>query len=163
MDYTNIRRKYFQDNTFSISRLGVPIFLLLTGYLTLSKEINSDEDVKKFYKRNLLPIVITTEIWIVLYTIFIWMWRKQEFNYIVLIKRMLFLDIDMFSNMWYMPMIIGMYIAIPFLSKIVKTYSMKSLKFPIIIVLILSKTPYKIIMKKSPPVWVEHTTSRLTV
>ena len=44
MDYTNIRRKYFQDNTFSISRLGVPIFLLLTGYLTLSKEINSDED-----------------------------------------------------------------------------------------------------------------------
>ena len=37
------------------------------------------------------------------------------------------------SNMWYFPMIIGIYIAIPFVAKIVKTFSFKSLSVIMII------------------------------
>ena len=40
--------------------------------------------------------------------------------------------------MWYMPMIIGIYIAIPYLSKIVHSFSLKSLKIPMTIVFVLT-------------------------
>ena len=33
---------------FTVGRLGVPIFLFLTGALTLKKQIDTDEDVLKF-------------------------------------------------------------------------------------------------------------------
>ena len=37
----------------------------------LKKEFNDEKDILKFYKRNLVPLVVTYEIWNVIYTIFI--------------------------------------------------------------------------------------------
>lgn len=36
------------------------------------------------------------------------------------------------SNMWYMPMILGMYLAIPFVAKVLKCFSIKTIKIPIL-------------------------------
>lgn len=120
---------------FTIGRLGVPIFLFLTGALTLKKQIDTDEDVLKFYKKNLLPLFITVEIWNVLYNIFLSTLNKS-FEFRILIDNILFLKQVNLPNMWYMPMILGMYIAIPFIAKLVKTFTLKTIKIPMIIVFI---------------------------
>lgn len=120
---------------FSIGRLGVPIFLFLTGALTLKKQIENDEDVLKFYKSSLLPLFITIEIWNILYNIFNYL-ITRKFDFIVLLQNLLFLkQVDM-TSMWYMPMILGVYLAIPFICRIVKTFTIETIKFPMIIVFI---------------------------
>ena len=49
------------------SRLGVPIFLMLTGALILSKSFETKDDLKRFYTHNWLRILITTELWLAIY------------------------------------------------------------------------------------------------
>lgn len=49
--------------TTVFSHLGVPLFLMISGALLLSKQIESWEDVKRFYQHNLLGLLITCEIW----------------------------------------------------------------------------------------------------
>lgn len=120
---------------FTIGRMGVPIFLLLTGALTLKKQIENDDDVSKFYKKNLIPLFITIEIWNVLYNIYLASVNKY-FSIEKFIKDILFLKQVNLPNMWYMPMILGMYLAIPFIAKIIKTFSIKTIKIPMIIVFI---------------------------
>ena len=129
--------KIFRTIFFTIGRLGVPIFLFITGYLILNKKIDSDEDCERFYKKNLIPLLITTETWIIIYNIFLAILNKKSFNLDATIRNMLFIEQVPLMNMWYMPMIIGIYIAIPFVNKILKYFSVKSLKFPMTIILIL--------------------------
>ena len=72
-NYTSlsIQSKLFMIVSFTISRLGVPIFLFISGYLLINRDYENDDNVKNFYKKNLLPLIITTEIWIIIYNIFI--------------------------------------------------------------------------------------------
>lgn len=135
--YLGTLSKLFRIIFFTLGRLGVPLFLFITGYLILNKKIEEDKDVILFYKRNLIPLLITTEIWIILYNIFLSFYNNNNINYSTLIKNMLFIEKVNISNMWYMPMIIGVYIALPFVNKIVKSFSVDALKIPIVIIFIL--------------------------
>lgn len=62
--------RIFMFFSFTIGRLGVPIFLFLSGALLLKKQINTDEDALKFYKKNLIPLIIVNSIWVIVYNIF---------------------------------------------------------------------------------------------
>lgn len=133
-----IKSQIYRTIVFTVGRLGVPIFLLISGYLLLNRRYDNDNDVKKFYKNNLISLILVTEIWIIIYNVFIVIYNNQNFDIYILIKEMFFVEKVPLRNMWYMPMIIGIYIAIPYLSKIVHTFSLKSLNIPIIMVFILT-------------------------
>ena len=133
-ELSNVSR-YFMIASFTMARLGVPLFLCLTGALVLKKEFNDEKDILKFYKRNLVPLVVTYEIWNVIYTIFIYI-DTGIFNFSDLIHEMIFITRVPVSNIWYMPMIIGMYVGLPFLSMIVKKFNFRVIKIPFIISLI---------------------------
>lgn len=45
-----ISSRIFMFGTFTIGRLGVPIFLYLSGILLLKKTIDSDEDILSFIR-----------------------------------------------------------------------------------------------------------------
>lgn len=105
------------------SNLGVPLFLMITGILILNKRMETTEDIKGFYKHNLLPLFITTEIWLILIY-----WYKGLFEGDAsilqtqglwgsvqgMIETMLFQNQVTFSSMWYMPMILCIYTTLPF-------------------------------------------------
>lgn len=123
--------------SFTIGRLGVPIFLFLSGALLLKKQIDTDEDVLKFYKKNLLPLIIVNIVWVIIYNIF-FLFTNQK-GYVTVknvIKELLIIKKVPVPNMWYFPMIIGIYIGIPFIAKIVKTFSFKSLSIATIVTFI---------------------------
>ena len=42
-----------------IASLGVPLFMMVSGSLLLSKEFHSRYDILTFYKRRLLPLFVT--------------------------------------------------------------------------------------------------------
>lgn len=111
---------------FTVGRLGVPIFLAISGTLLLNREKN----VFQFYKKSLVPMIIATEIWTVFNYFFVCIVYDRDVIIPDLIKEMLFMKDGELSHMWYMPMIIGMYVFLPFLSKIINQYG--SLKYYII-------------------------------
>lgn len=133
----SLKAKVYRTIMFTCGRLGVPIFLLLSGYLLLSRNYEDDKDIIKFYKKNLLAILITTEIWIIIYNIFLKFYDVCDFKVMTLIREMLFIENVPLKNMWYMPMIIGMYIAIPFVNKVIHTFSIKTIKIPMIIAFLI--------------------------
>ena len=47
-----------ENTLFTIGRLGVPLFLAISGTLLLNRE----KDVFSFYKKSVLPLIVTTEI-----------------------------------------------------------------------------------------------------
>ncbi len=104
---------YYENILFTVGRLGVPIFLMITGALMLGREY----DIKKFYKSSLLPLFLTTEIWTVINYFYYMAHYSLEFNIKDLVGNMLFLKHSPLSHMWYMPMILGIYLVIPFVAK----------------------------------------------
>ena len=50
-----------------LSHVGVPLFLMLTGCLILTKSFETTEQRDRFFKYNWLRIVITTEIWLAIF------------------------------------------------------------------------------------------------
>lgn len=51
----NIWSKIFKTAAFTVGRLGVPIFLFISGQLLLRKNIETGEDCLKFYKKICYP------------------------------------------------------------------------------------------------------------
>lgn len=104
---------FFLNFLFMVGRLGVPIFLGITGVLMLGRNWKPAE----FYKKYLFPMILTTEIWMVMNYLFQCIVQEEAFHLKKLLRQMLFLTVPGLSHMWYMPMIIGIYVIIPFLSK----------------------------------------------
>lgn len=109
---------WLTENTlFTIGRLGVPLFLAITGALLLGRELEPGE----FYKKSLLPLLAATEIWIVFNYLFVCFFQDMDFKLVDLIREMCFLRTLELSHMWYMPMILGVYLVLPFLSMAVRS------------------------------------------
>lgn len=110
---------------FNFSRIGVPLFLLLSGYLLLDKEYKTEKDVYDFWKRKVLPIVITWVIWIVFFYCFKCWHDGIGFSIKTCILNILMVDRVKFVHDWYMYMLIGLYCIYPFVSMFLKRFSIK--------------------------------------
>ena len=53
----------FKTVTLVCSHVGVPLFLMIIGELILRKSFDDGQDIKMFYRHNLIGLLITTEIW----------------------------------------------------------------------------------------------------
>ena len=128
----------------AMSRIGVPLFLMITGSLVLTKEMRSNCDVCRFFKRNILSLLITTEIWL-----FVMYWcvcvgevgvhsvMANVLKYTLeAIPTLLFFNQKTFASMWYMPMIIAVYTVLPLFITFLEKYSVKFLGIPCALVYI---------------------------
>ena len=116
--------KIFYFSCFAVGRLGVPLFMLLSGYLLLSRDYDHKQ-TKKFYKKNFLSLLLTWEIWIFIYNLVLAWFRDSTFHMSIVVKNMFFIE-AMSPNVfhaWYMEMILGIYLFIPFISRVLKTMS----------------------------------------
>src|SRR5690606_14500281 len=111
----------------SFSRFSVPLFVIISGALLLQK----DEDTGIFYKKRLLKIIPPFAFWTVVYLVYYFI-RYIDFEYvgfpqvinIVLIR----LKSGSNAHLWYLYMLIGLYLAIPFLRKMVRNCSKKEIE-----------------------------------
>lgn len=130
--------------------------MFITGYLLLDRDYDNDV-IKKFWKKNLLPLLVTTEIWIVIYDVFLKFFFSQPFKWSFLVKHMLFLDRVKMGHMWYISMIIGVYIFIPFVARALKNVRFNVLVLPLTIVTVyLTIVPlvnYTLLALKKTGIW----------
>lgn len=104
---------------FTFGRCGVPLFLLLSGYLLLPQSYDENK-IKRFYKHNFLPMLGVWELWIFIYCVFLAWYYQMPFDVAQYIRRALFLEHAGLSHTWYMPMIIGMYLFLPYVANALK-------------------------------------------
>lgn len=114
-------------------RLGVPLFFFISGYLLLDRKYDEDRCLS-FWKKNLLGLLCTVEIWILFYNIFLSWFYERDFQFGALVKNMLFLSNVELSHMWYIPVILGIYIFLPFIAQILYHVNIELLKMPMTVI-----------------------------
>ena len=123
---TNVNGLEWQTFNFfdSIARWGVPVFVMISGALFLEKK---NIPIKKIYSKYILRMVIVFFVWSFIYMIFM---EKGTFTDQI---KML---ITGQYHMWFIPMIIGLYMCIPFIKPIVEDE--KKCKYYLIIAFIFA-------------------------
>lgn len=102
-------------------RTGVPIFLMISGYLLLKNPLNAN--VSEFYKKRFGKILIPFMIWNIVYFIYVRISEHIQINLIDFIK-------ELFTNgssyqFWYVYTLSAIYLITPFLRMIIEKTSTK--------------------------------------
>jgi len=125
----NLINKLFMIGAFTIGRLGVPLFLFLTGTLNLKKNISSKDEINHFYIHNLLPLFIVHVSWVFIYNFYFYIANiTSTISIYNIFKEILFLKLVPLNHYWYIPMILSIYFAIPFISYIIHRINISNLK-----------------------------------
>ena len=115
---------------FTIGRLGVPLFLFMSGYLLLDRDYDA-QACRRFWKTKWLPLLLVTEAWIVIYDVVLRV-LGQPVTVSTVIENMLFFEDVGFTHFWYLPMIIGMYAFLPLISNGLRHVDTRTLALPVL-------------------------------
>lgn len=110
---------------FTLGRMGVPCFLVLTGFLLMNRTYSREQGTR-FLKSNWLHLLICTWVWFSLYDGFLVL-RGVEITPLQYLRHMLFLEKVPMSHVWYMPVILGLYLLIPVMANGLKTMGSRQL------------------------------------
>lgn len=105
-------------------RCGVPLFLMITGYLLLDRDYSQGK-WKSFYLHKWLHLFLLTEIWFIIYEGFSVLVQGNPFVGKDLVLRMLFFKEPVLSHAWYLSVILGLYLLLPVLALVWKKLSDK--------------------------------------
>ena len=101
----------------SLSRIGVPLFLMISGSLFLDE--NKDVSLKTILSKNVKTLAIITILWAIIYSIAYNIIFPLLTSKTVNARSFIAGIINGHYHMWYLYMIIGLYIITPFLKKFV--------------------------------------------
>lgn len=110
--------EFFCGNIFdSISRAGVPIFLMISGALFLNedKEVSINSIFTKYIKDLALITLFWSLFYTVIYNILFPVLKGGEIDFKIVLEKFILGNF----HMWYLYMNIGLYIITPFLRKFV--------------------------------------------
>lgn len=138
LDNKNFINSTFYCICFSLCKIGVPLFLMITGSLILDKSYSYKKILNCIF-RVLVPVVGLSLIF------YIKDFGIENFNIALFIKDII--NEPYTTEYWYIYALIGIYMTIPFLQKMVKSFENKdyilfSILFLIIPSLIDSMKPY---------------------
>jgi len=110
----------------SLSRMGVPLFFMVSGYLMLGK----NEPVSDFFRKRLVKVGIPTLFWSVAYLLWsVEAYRNGTMNplHIALsILKTIYLG-DVEIHLWFLYILIGIYLAVPILRMYVSAASRRDM------------------------------------
>ena len=134
---------FFKENLFSpnwiaanfydsFSRMGVPLFFMVSGYLLLGKS----EPMADFFRKRFVKVGIPTLFWSVAYLL----WSVDAYSdrtmgplavVLSMLKAIYIGDVEI--HLWFLYILIGIYLAVPILRVFVSAASRKDLTYFVII------------------------------
>lgn len=133
LDFTNYSHSsvVFYCIQFALCKIGVPLFIMVTGYLFLKSEKGNNFTYKTVLKRIF-------RIFVPLFIISLLVTIKNNginnFNLLIFLKS--FVSEPYSTVYWYLYMLIGLYIVTPFVNKMINKFQNIDYKFFIILFLI---------------------------
>ena len=115
---------------YVLSRLGVPLFLMISGSLLIKRDYENKMIVSRFIKHNWWPLLRTTLIWLTIMYVYLSFARSSYLrsegvvsgllHYVLTILFFNHSTMVTMASMWYMPMILCVYLMIPIIGLAVK-------------------------------------------
>ena len=136
MNGISLGSKLFAISMYSIGRIGVPLFLMITGYLLLDREYSGEKTVA-FWKNKCLPLFLVTESWILLYNLFFYPYDGITVTVGSVLREMMLVNGFAINHMWYMPVILGLYLMLPLMANGLKSIETKIILIPYILFVLL--------------------------
>lgn len=137
-----------------INRFAVASFIMISGCLYLDQK--RTWNLKRLWKRNILPIAVAYIFWQVFYAVYriITNGTLAKGSKAVLVKFMVYISKSYF-HLWYLPMLIGLLIITPMLWEIVNSTRGKQWEeYMIVLFLVFQILPYTV--NYFPLPWKEH-------
>lgn len=130
----------FEKITTYFARIAVPLFFMISGYLTLPFEVSIKDLFKKRLSRLIFPFLMWSLIYATLPFLFGELSREDT------LKQILNIPLELTSpHLWYMYGIIGMYLFAPLISPWLKIASKKQISFYLLIWTFTLLFPYFIV------------------
>lgn len=114
---------------YTIGRLGVPLFFFLTGYLMLDRAYLEEN----FFKKRFVPLYITSLLGIIILVIYDVFINNVSFELDIFIEQIFMLRDLPGVQTWYIPIILGIYLFLPFASRGVQGINPKRLMWSLFI------------------------------
>lgn len=146
------KSRAFFFTSFCLGRLSVPLFLLISGMLLLAKQFDK-EGIKRFYKHNWLHLAICSIIWFTIYELNEIYFFNVSMTPLQFIEGMVFIREIRMPQGWYMPMLLGAYLFVPFIACSFEKYDNKVFIGPLLVLSIYAfcYTPFSITQRVYDP------------
>ena len=105
----------------SLSKIGVPLFLIITGYLMLDRDYSGPK-LKRFLKHNYLPLLVSFESWACIAMIVKLAADPSVSSIVEGLRTMLLIGDPFMIHFWYMQMLLGIYLFIPILASFIRSF-----------------------------------------
>lgn len=112
----------------SLSKIGVPLFLIITGYLMLDRDYSGPK-LKRFLKHNYLPLLVSFESWACVAMIAKLATDPSVSNIVEGLHTMLLIGDPLMIHFWYMQMLLGIYLFIPILASFIRSFEQNADKY----------------------------------
>ncbi len=134
LEYTNYAKMptLFYCMQFCLCKMGIPLFIMTTGYLLLTNSQNNEFNFKDVFRRIFRIIIPLIGIQLLL---FIKDNGLTNFSLIAFLKS--FLHEPYMIPYWYLYMLIGLYLITPFIKKMVNNFNINDYKIFIVIFLVI--------------------------
>ena len=132
----------------AVSRFGVPVFVMISGMLFLSRK--GEIDLKKLYGNNILRLFVAYWAWSTFYGL----WDCREWIGAPGVGWKDYVSEIIFGryHLWFVPMMIGIYILLPVLKLVTDHAQQKLLQYILLIFLVLQVGANTIIILNPPVV-----------
>ncbi|MCD7862260.1 MAG: acyltransferase family protein [Lachnospiraceae bacterium] len=117
----------------ALSRFGVPVFVMISGMLFLSKE--GEIDISRLYRKNILRLVVICCVWSSAYGLArcIPFLRTHEITLKECVKQMLAGK----YHLWFLPMLIAIYMIVPVLKIFTDHCTRKQIEYFLLLFFVL--------------------------
>lgn len=141
--YIGTNKLYYFILTFfdSLTRMGVPLFFMLTGMFMLNT--NKEKTITEFYKKRLPKLVIPFFVLSIFYYLYECIINNVDMSFSNLLQQLTNSGGTKY-HFWFMYAIIIIYFFIPFLRKLIKVLNKKELKTLILLIFIFGNVLYTI-------------------
>lgn len=112
----------------SLSKIGVPLFLIITGYLMLDRDYSGPK-LKRFLQHNYLPLLVSFEAWACIAMIAKLAADPSVSSIVEGLRTMLLIGDPFMIHFWYMQMLLGIYLFIPILASFIRSFEQNADKY----------------------------------
>jgi surface polysaccharide O-acyltransferase-like enzyme len=123
---------WFGNLLDTLCRPAVPLFIMLSGYLLLSPK---EESISEFFKKRFIKIAFPFLIWCGIYYAWDWYWWGKDITWDYVFSS--FVKAKVYTHLYFIPLILGLYAITPFLRKLIQTISQKQFVYLMIFFLAL--------------------------
>lgn len=129
IDSTSVFNWFTVDTYGALANLAVPLFVMLSGLLLLDAT-KADEPMKVFYKKRFVRIGIPMIFWTIVY---FWWYTYVSGQPLTINGVLQGLLSGSYYHLWFLYLLIGLYLATPFLRILVKHLDRNKFKYLLIL------------------------------